>query len=213
MEMKEMEQYLKAIDEVKAAYRKDLTILTGLEVDYIEGYENETRAFLNEYGPHLEDSILSVHFLKGQRNWHCIDFSPDAFERAFKDIGGIRETYAKYYEQLRRSVHADLGDHKPGRIGHMSLIRKFHQLHPSPSDWVHMAKSLLPVIKQEKMTLDYNGAGYKKEHCREPYPPVSIAQEAYELGIPLVYGSDAHTASGLNAGRAAMKTGLIHNTD
>lgn len=213
MALNELENYLKAINEIKTAYSNDLTILTGLEVDYIQGHQDETRQLLDEYGPYLDDSILSVHFLKGETKWHCIDFSPEAFNQAASDLGGIQAIYKKYYEQVERSAIADLGKYKPSRIGHISLIRKFHQLYPSPSGWDTMANDILPVIKDREMTLDYNGAGCKKEHCEEPYPPSSIARKAFELGIPLVYGSDAHTAAGLHAGREVMDERLLHSTD
>ncbi|SDJ66046.1 histidinol-phosphatase HisJ [Salimicrobium halophilum] len=211
--LSQMENYLKAIDEIKTAYRDDLTILTGLEVDYIQGYEEEIRKFLDEYGPHLDDSILSVHFLKGETEWHCIDFNPEAFNRASRDLGGVQAIYKKYYEQVKHSAMADIGKYKPSRIGHISLVRKFHHLYPSPPGWNDMAEEILPVIKDREMALDYNGAGYKKEHCREPYPPSSIARKAFDLGIPLVYGSDAHTAAGLHAGREVMDERLFHSTD
>ena len=43
-------------------YDGQISILTGLETDFITGYEEETAAFLNTYGPSLDDGILSVHF-------------------------------------------------------------------------------------------------------------------------------------------------------
>ncbi|SIS52035.1 histidinol-phosphate phosphatase [Salimicrobium flavidum] len=213
MTMRDLERYLKAVEIVKEKYKRDIVILTGLEIDFIKGYEEQTRNFLNNYGPHLEDSILSVHFLQGETAWHCIDFSPAAFEEATKDVGGTRNLYEKYFRQIALSARADLGEYKPGRIGHMSLIRKFHQLYPSPENWESMASDTLPVIKSSGMFLDYNGAGCTKEFCKETYPPISIAREAYETGIPLVYGSDAHTVSGLNAGSELIDGNLLHSND
>jgi len=50
------------------------------------------------------------------------------------------------------------------------------------------------------MALDYNGAGINKPFCLEPYPPDWIVKEAAKQKIPLIYGSDAHTARDLNQG-------------
>ena len=41
------------------------------------------------------------------------------------------------------------------------------------------------------MVLEINVAGYRKP-CEEPYPSPSILKAAFELGIPITFGSDAH---------------------
>ncbi|SDX58660.1 MULTISPECIES: histidinol-phosphatase HisJ [Salimicrobium] len=209
MSMKDFENYLETVNKVRDLYKTDITIHPGLEVDYIQGYEREIRDFLDEYGPHLSDSILSVHFLKGESFWHCIDYSPEAFRQAVDDFGGIHSLYSAYFRQIRHSASADLGSCKPGRVGHMTLIRKFHHLYPSPEGWESMAEESLPLIKSSTMELDYNGAGMMKEYCTEPYPPSFIALKAHETGIPLVYGSDAHTAKGMNAGKELIRQDLL----
>ena len=72
---------------MKKQYKKDIVISTGLEVDYIVNFEQETALFLNTYGNLLDDSILSVHFLLFENKYTCIDFSKTVYLDFIKQIG------------------------------------------------------------------------------------------------------------------------------
>ncbi len=71
MKLSQLERYLHAVAEVKARYRNDIAIRVGLEVDFIPGFEEETTRLLDEVGPLLDDSILSVHVF-GPRRAICM---------------------------------------------------------------------------------------------------------------------------------------------
>lgn len=200
MKREDVENYLSDLQKLKLEYKRDIAILTGFEVDYIRGYEEETKNFLNEYGAELDDSLLSVHFLKGKSSWYCLDYSPDMFKEATEDLGSITAIYKTYFDYVISSIKSDLGPYKPKRIGHMTLIRKFHNLYPSPSNWEALSEGVLQAASQFEVELDYNGAGTKKPHCNETYPTRSIAEKATSMGIPLVYGSDAHQANDIKQG-------------
>ncbi|WP_079479408.1 histidinol-phosphatase HisJ [Halobacillus salinus] len=200
MDIRDVDQYISDLQELKKEYKKDLSILIGFEVDYIRGYENETKHFLDDYGPYLDDGILSVHFLEGNKAWYCLDFSPSMFQEATEDFGSIDRIYNTYFDHVTSSIQCDLGPFKPNRIGHMTLIRKFHELYPSPPNWERLATPVLQAAKHHGMELDYNGAGTKKPHCNETYPTKSIAEHAIAMEIPLVYGSDAHHSLGIKQG-------------
>ncbi|WP_163526658.1 histidinol-phosphatase HisJ [Halobacillus ihumii] len=204
-----LESYIKDIEEVKKAYASDINVQAGLEIDYIKGFEKETEDLLNEYGPSLDDSILSVHFLPIYNKWYCIDYSPDMYKSSLMAIGDLRQLYQLYFDMLRESVLADLGAFKPNRIGHMTLIKKFQWLYKPPAGWEQMAESFLDFIRDKAVTLDYNGAGMKKEHCKEAYPPLNIARKASAKGISLIYGSDAHNSDSLKQGYSAIDASLI----
>lgn len=62
MDFHRLEAYLTELNQLKKQYKRDIVISTGLEIDYISGFESETTEFLNNYGSYLDDSILSVHF-------------------------------------------------------------------------------------------------------------------------------------------------------
>ncbi len=205
MNRADLERYFSAIDKIKEKYRKDIRVNTGLEMDYIRGYEMETADLLNEVGPVLDDSILSVHFLNAESEWICMDYSATEFRRLAERTGSVENIYRLYYETVHESVLSDLGPYKPKRIGHMTLARKFQKKFPVQQDFKPEILTILNDVKRLGLELDYNGAGTVKPGCLETYPPGWAAVEAYRLGIPLIYGSDAHTADGLGQGMSALE--------
>lgn len=190
--------YLEAVNRVKNAYKKDITIRTGLEIDFIEGYEEETRLFLDEIGPMLDDSILSVHFLKLKGEYPCIDFSKEVFLQAANIAGSVSALYDHYYDTVELSVAADLGQYKPIRIGHPTLIHKFQLDHGEVIDDRGRIENLFRHISAGGYEIDLNSAGFSKPGCRESYPPSGSIPYARTLGIPLIFGSDAHSVEGLH---------------
>ncbi|MDF1508719.1 histidinol-phosphatase HisJ [Robertmurraya sp. DFI.2.37] len=200
MKLEKIEEYLQSIHTLKLAYKGSIRINCGLEVDYIEGFEKETAAFLNLYGHRLDDAILSVHFLKYGANYDCLDYSPDAFADMVDKYGSLQAIYQNYYRTLRKSIDADLGPYKPRRIGHMTLVKKFQRKFPYIDEPKQELLEILDAVKEKDYELDYNGAGTAKPLCRETYPPEWVAKEAIKRGIPLIYGSDAHQVKELKQG-------------
>ncbi|WP_203333232.1 histidinol-phosphatase HisJ [Planococcus beigongshangi] len=198
MDVDALSAYLVAVNEVKDRYKNDIRIRAGLEVDFIEGYEEETRRFLDLFGPMLDDALLSVHFLKLDDGYHCIDFSTDVFMEAARIAGSVPELYNRYYNTVEASVSADLGAFKPKRIGHPTLIHKFQLDHGEAIDDQPQIEKLFRSIAAGGYEIDLNSAGLSKPGCREPYPPEAYLPYAKSLGIPLVFGSDAHSVAGLH---------------
>ncbi|MFD6211359.1 histidinol-phosphatase HisJ [Peribacillus sp. NPDC060253] len=196
--------YFQELRVLKERYKDKILIKSGLEVDFIEGYEKETKEFLDDIGEFLDDSILSVHFIKHQNSWHCIDFSENEFGAIANELGSVEAIYAKYYDTLEQSIKADLGIYKPKRIGHITLVHKFQLRYPPALSFDERVYKVLDMINVNKYELDYNGAGLVKPLCGEPYPPERFARRARDLGIPLIYGSDAHQAKDLGQGYRAL---------
>ncbi|OKL38339.1 histidinol-phosphatase HisJ [Domibacillus mangrovi] len=200
MDWNDLEPYLKDVEAAKKQYKASIRIRTGLEVDFIQGFERETTHLLNEYGSYLDDSILSVHFLRHADRYYCVDFSEDEFRLIAERFGSVEAVYTSYYDTLLQSVEANLGAFKPERIGHITLVHKFQRMYPCHVSFDDRIMAILQAVKKNGYSLDYNGAGTVKPLCLESYPPEHIAHSARSLGIPLIYGSDAHTAAGIGQG-------------
>jgi histidinol-phosphatase (PHP family) len=200
MEWEKLGQYFTEIERVKKYYQGRIQIHAGLEIDYIEDYEKEIKAFLNEIGTKLDDAILSVHFLKHEDTYHCLDYSPQYFAEMVEIFGSVEAIYQKYYETVRQSLLADLGRYKPKRIGHPTLVHKFQNRFPFHGDERTIILDILEEISEQGCEIDYNGAGVAKPLCREPYPSDWIVEIAKEKQIPLIYGSDAHQVKELGQG-------------
>src|SRR5262245_57001788 len=62
MNQTDLNRYLEMGQRLKRKYVDRILIKLGLEVDYIPGFEVETRRMLSQVGPELDDALLSVHF-------------------------------------------------------------------------------------------------------------------------------------------------------
>ncbi|MGN7478077.1 histidinol-phosphatase HisJ [Solibacillus silvestris] len=193
-----LRNYFQQLKQLKKDYQSQIIINIGLEVDYIIGFEQQTRDFLNEFGPLLDDAILSVHFLKSEDDYVCIDFSDEVYLQFANKVGGIARMYELYYETVKKSILADLGRYKPKRIGHPTLIHKFQLAHSEKIDDAPQIKEILEIMRAHHYELDFNSAGLSKVFCKEPYPPLQYVQLAKNLQIPVIFGSDAHTAHDLH---------------
>ena len=198
MKREDLPAYLDELSRVKDAYKKDIRIRTGLEVDYIQGFEHQIRTFLEDVGPSLDDAILSVHFLRVGEDYICADFSKDAFMELAGKAGSVEAAYELYYDTVESSIRSDLGNYKPKRIGHPSLIRKFQRAHGQQVDDSARIRRIIALIEKAGYEIDMNGAGFSKPDCLESYPPLAFIDHARSLGVPLVFGSDAHSVKGLH---------------
>ncbi|MGM7720832.1 histidinol-phosphatase HisJ [Metabacillus sp. Hm71] len=194
MKLEDIDSYLSDLKILKEKYRNHIKINIGLEVDYIKEYEHETKRFLNQYGKFLDDSILSVHFLKLNDTYFCMDFDEKIFGKMVEFAGSLQDLHYAYYQEVLHSIKSDLGPYKPKRIGHLTLVHKFQKLYPITFPTESIISKVLKAIKDHGLEIDFNVAGLRKEFCGETYPGEAIAKFAQKQKIPLIYGSDAHSA-------------------
>lgn len=194
-----VENYIQDLETLKAKYKQKIKINTSFEVDYVDGYEEKIKELLNLYGNRLEDAILSVHFIKLEDGYYCVDISPKEFGKLSEKIGGVAKLYDKYYETLLKAIKADLGEYKPKRIGHPTLVRIFNSEYALEYTNIDLLEEVVKEIKIRDYEVDFNTAGLRKPYCKEIYPSGIFAELVERYGVRVVYGSDAHTA--LDVGR------------
>lgn len=199
MKLGKLEDYISHVTKHKKNYSESIKINLGFEVDYIEGFEKETTSFLNDYGSYIDDAILSVHFLKLKEQYYCLDFHDDTYLEMIDKAGTLKQLHEKYYRTLLAAVKSNLGTYKPKRLGHLTLIQKFQKRFPVQFDLKNMQNEVLTAIKKEGMELDFNVAGLRKNLCGKIYLDPWMVDEAKKQNIPLVYGSDAHSAKDVGA--------------
>jgi len=190
MKKEDVYEYLKEGKGLKAKYQEKIKINIGFEIDYIEGYEQETQLFLEQYPEAVEHSILSVHFLKlADGTYFCIDYSKDSFVKKGQEVG-FHTLYSIYASTVKKALSLPYGQLTPKKIGHLNLIHKFQKAYQYTDkiDWTE----LLKLAKENGYRLDYNFAGIDKEYYQQTYPNQFIIEQAEELGLELETGSDAH---------------------
>lgn len=201
MDWNDLELYFKQGEQLKAKYQNQIKVNIGFEVDYIEGYEHETKQFLDQYGDRIDDAILSVHMLKlANGEYVCLDYSDQEFGNIIEKSGSVESVYELYYRTVKLAIEADLGIYKPTRVGHLSLVEKFQIKYPSGYDNLAMIEDILQSIKVKSYSLDLNTAGLYKPLCQSIYPNHQIINRARALNIPLLPGSDSHQATTIARG-------------
>ena len=195
--------YFEMAQRLKKKYAGQINIRVGLEVDYVPGFEAETRALLAEVGPDLQDGLLSIHFLKGKGGWRCVDYSPEDFAEGLLSVyGSVEAIHKTYWSTVKQAILADLGPYKPTRLSHLSLIHKFQLRYSlkNPRQFAPEILEILDLIQSRPLELDLNAAGLFKPDCREIYPAPWIVAEALKRDIRFVYGSDTHSVKGVGQG-------------
>ena len=166
--------YQNTVLELKEKYKKQIDVVLGYEVDYIEG-DYLLDGIINAPVDYL---IGSVHYLD---KW---GFDNPEFigEYEKRDIDTIWEEYFKAMQNMARSGHFDI-------VGHFDLMKVFNFL--PKKNMKELCFEALKEIKKADMVIELNSSGLRKE-VKEQYPSQEILQLAYQLKIPITFGSDAH---------------------
>lgn len=204
----DLPRYLDQAEALRAQSADRIEVLVGLEVDYFQGLESETRALLDTVGPRIQDALLSVHFVPDPRaadRWLCVDWSPaDLRARTLFAFGSVEAFHAAYWQQVLSAVRADLGPYAPRRLAHLTLAHKFRRVVGEPDEaWtLEHAEPVLHEVAQRGLALDLDVARWSHPETGLPAPIPALVRRARALGIPLVYGSDAHAVRAVGRQRA-----------
>ncbi len=173
MSFDEMDQYESDILALQQKYEDKIEILLGYEVDYLKGHMD--KKVLNAKVDYL---IGSVHFIEG---W---GFDNPEFIGKYEDQD-IDEIWQKYFDTIEEMAQSKLFD----IVGHLDLIKVFKFM--PKQDIKKIAHNALVAVKKADMVMELNVAGYRKP-VKESYPSIELLKEAFDLGIPITFGSDAH---------------------
>jgi histidinol-phosphatase (PHP family) len=188
MNLTQSKIYEQEILNLKEKYKDDIKILLAYEVDFMLNSAYMEKDILKANVDYL---IGSVHFLDG---W---GFDNPQYIGNFhtKNIDKIWEDYFATISLLAKSGHFDI-------IGHLDLIKIFNYL--PKKDIIQIAKKTMKDIKKANIAIEINSAGFRKP-IKEQYPSKELLQLAFELDIPITFGSDAHTISQVGDGYEKAK--------
>ncbi|RXJ83401.1 histidinol-phosphatase HisJ [Arcobacter cloacae] len=178
MDISQKQVYENWILEAKEKYKNKIKILLAYEVDYLDGYLLDE--ILNAKVDYL---IGSVHFLKNKSDMWGFDNPEFIGIYQSKDIDTI---WIEYFDAIKSMAKTGFFD----IVGHLDLIKVFKFL--PKKDVRLIAKDALLEIKKSNMILEINPAGLRKP-INETYPSKLLLEQAYELGINITFGSDAHS--------------------
>jgi len=173
MTFEQKRSYEKEVSHLKEQYKNQIKILLGYEVDYLGNHISK-----EVMDTKVDYFIGSVHFI------HEWGFDNPEFIGVYKDkdIDLIWQEYFDAIEQMAKSNLFDI-------VGHIDLIKVFNFM--PKKNIKEIVKPALKQIKKSNMVLELNPAGLRKP-VKEQYPSCDILELAYELNIPITFGSDAH---------------------
>jgi histidinol-phosphatase (PHP family) len=176
MRFDQLNEYVGNIRRTQSVFRH-LTIRLALEVDYLPGQEDWIDELAGIYP--WDYFIGSVHYVSD--TW-AVDDPRQLSEWKNRDPW---ETWSVYFERLTQAAESGLFD----VIGHADLPKKFG--HRPTRDCTPLYDRFLRAARQHHCAIELNTAGLRKE-CREIYPGPDLLRLAFQKGVPIAFGSDAH---------------------
>jgi histidinol-phosphatase (PHP family) len=167
------------VEKVRKAQKDfpQLAIRLALEVDYLPGQEDWIRELA---ALHPWDYFIgSVHYVSD--SW-AID---DPQKLSTWNDRDAWEVWSVYFERLTMAASTGFFE----IIGHADLPKKFG--HRPARDCAPLYETFLNAARKHNCALDVNTAGLRKD-CREIYPNRQLLQLAFQKGVPIAFGSDAH---------------------
>jgi histidinol-phosphatase (PHP family) len=152
------------------------TVLLGVEVDYFPGEEAALQAALA--GTPWDYVYGSVH---------CVgDWGFDDSRRRHRfETADVTALYREYYRLVAQMARSGLFD----VWAHPDLPKKFGYF---PSESVEEAEGeAVAAVAAADMVMEINTSGWRKP-VGEMYPATGLLARAYEAGLPIAFGSDAH---------------------
>jgi histidinol-phosphatase (PHP family) len=170
-----LDEYAGAVRDAAAHY-PEITVLLGVEADFVPGAEDELAQMLAAYP--YDYVIGAVHYVDG----FSFDDPPNRDDRRWADGPAL---YERYYEVLGRAASSGLFD----VLAHIDYIAL----------WGHAVGAAVSAAEDEALraiaaagaAIEVNTTG-TLDPAGQMYPAPDLLGRACRLGIPVVFGSDAH---------------------
>jgi histidinol-phosphatase (PHP family) len=184
MRLGQLDEYVEKVRRAQKEFPR-LTIGLALEVDFLPGQEEWIRELAARHP--WDYFIGSVHYVS--ESWD-IDNPAKISEWKKRDAF---EVWQIYFDRLTLAAESKLFE----IIGHVDLPKKFG--HRPTQDCTPLYEKFLDAAKRNDCAIELNTAGLRKD-CKEIYPSREILRLAFQKGVPITFGSDAHAPGevGLN---------------
>jgi histidinol-phosphatase (PHP family) len=187
MDLEDFPRYLEELERARGLV-PELTILSGIEADYVGGREEYLRGFLAAHDFDLV--LMSIHFVaKWPDGQWVFDFT--------RDPRPLEAIYDDYLDAVEAGIRTGLFD----CVAHLDLIKRKGR----PLLATHRARleAIIDLARDRGMSAEINTSGARKE-IGESYPCPDLYRLMAERGLPLVVSSDAHDPSHVGHGFGAV---------
>lgn len=192
----ELDRYFADIERAREIYQGQITILCGLELDYMPGTDAFNRELLARYP--MDFVIGSIHYVEVPdeamvKVWEL----PRLAEQVFLD---------RYFANLEGLLDSGLFD----AVGHADTL-----LRGVPEDiFLRRFEPLLEPLARSGIAFELNASGLRKSSLdpatgrevqgRWSYPSRELVAQLIAHEVPFTVGSDAHDPSDAGAGIAEL---------
>lgn len=200
----DFDAYAKKVAELAGEFDGRLNVLRGFEIEVVpwDRYAERMLEYRRRYG--FDYMVGSVHHVDET----LIDGHLEDFHRVLNRFGGLEPLAVRYYELVAEMVRTL----RPEVVAHLDLIRRNAPL-DAPLDTPPIrcaAEAALEAVRDCGAILDINTAGYRKG-LGTPYPAPWLLRLAHEMGIPMCFGDDSHSAADVGAGVEEARRYLLEN--
>jgi histidinol-phosphatase (PHP family) len=189
--------YIKDIDTAKE--NTDVTLRTGLEIDWFPEVEKEIEFILDEYD--IDYALGSLHYVRG------IDIGSRRQAPSFFLGKDLVDALDIYFGEMGKAAESGLFD----VIAHPDYFRKYlgltHEMPVSFEEYGSRVLDTFDIFNSNNVGFGVNSSGYR-HGIKDVYPIKGFLSAALKAGIETVtVGSDCHTISdlGRNTLRAAKR--------
>jgi len=182
-----LESYILQLDDLKEKYVNQINIRTAFEIDFFKHQDHILNKYLKGYLNKLDYILGSVHVLFGKAG--VFAFDDGRFLNKYKEYDGNDEIYIEYYDSLQVMIKSPTFE--LDIVTHFDLPKKFDKRIEDKDKIMEKAVETLELVKKHDLTVEINTSGLRKK-VKEQYPHIDIIKKIYELGIPILLGSDAH---------------------
>lgn len=170
-----VDEYVGAVRAAAARY-PEITVLLGVEADYVPGTEDELAGLLDAHP--FDFAIGGLHYVDG----FSFDDPPNRDDRRWDEAESL---YRRYYGLLGQAASTGLFD----VLAHLDYIMLWGRR--TDADITAAEDEALAAMAAGGVAIEVNTTG-TMEPAGLMHPAPDLLERACRLGIPVVFGSDAH---------------------
>ena len=188
------DEYLSLLQNLKQEYSSRISILTGMEMDFIPGISENFSKIKAEYK--LDYLIGSVHLVRPQSSeelWFTDGPDFETYDQGLNELfgGDIKKAVKAYYYQLNEMIetqHIDI-------LGHLDKIKMHNRdrfFREDEAWYKSLVSETLELIQDRDIIVEVNTRGIYKKRSETTFPGLDILKQIKDLRIPVMVNSDAH---------------------
>lgn len=184
-----VQPFIKEINRLKVEYKDKITILCGVERDFISVMPTTGFDYV----------IGSLHYFKVNGEFYSIDESREGFISNVENVfdGDYYSACENYFETLKKeceNCNVDI-------IGHFDLVRKFNKnqclFDESNPRYIESAKSAIEKLLTLNKPFEINLGAIYRGYQDTPYPNDWAIEYIKSKGGKFILSSDSHGADSL----------------